>query len=136
MKSTTLTAVSIIILGLVIAGFIFLTKNTQDTGIKNTTEIVNLENVSIVDGKQIIEITARGGYTPRISTAKAGIPTIIRMETQGTYDCSASVRIPSLNILQLLPQSGSTDINIGTPTSGTLRGSCGMGMYPFQVEFK
>ena len=93
-------------------------------------------NVSIVDGKQIIEIQAKGGYQPRKSIAKAGIPTILRFETSGTFDCSSSVRIPSMNISKSLPQTGATDIDIGTSSLGTLQGMCGMGMYPFQVDFQ
>ena len=92
-------------------------------------------NVSIVDGKQIIEIQARGGYQPRASSAKAGLPTIVRFETNGTFDCSASVRFPSLGISKFLPQTGATDIDIGTSTVSTLHGSCGMGMYPFEIDF-
>ncbi|MFA6158205.1 MAG: hypothetical protein WC763_01060 [Candidatus Paceibacterota bacterium] len=93
-------------------------------------------NVSVVDGKQIVEIWARGGYQPRASVAKAGIPTVIRFNTKGTFDCSSSVRIPSMGISRILPQSGSTDIDLGIQGTSTLQGSCGMGMYPFQVEFK
>ena len=93
-------------------------------------------NVSVVDGKQIIEISAKGGYQPRKSIAKAGIPTIIRFDTKGTFDCSSSVRIPSMNISQVLPQTGSTDINVGTQKVATLQGTCGMGMYPFEVDFQ
>lgn len=93
------------------------------------------ENVSIVDGKQIIVINAKGGYQPRKSIAKAGLPTVIRFDTKGTFDCSLSVRIPSMKISKFLPQTGSTDIDIGSSTAGTLNGSCSMGMYPFEVEF-
>lgn len=135
------TAVSIIIAGLIIAGAIIFSKNIGNNGqVINTTntnkEIVNLENVTVVDGKQIVTIQAKGGYTPRKSFAKAGVPTILRISTQGTFDCSASLRIPSLNILKILPQSGTTDIDLGTPGTSTLDGSCGMGMYPFEIEFK
>ena len=42
-------------------------------------------NVSVVDGKQVIEIRAKGGYQPRRSIAKAGIPTVIRFNTNGTF---------------------------------------------------
>jgi plastocyanin domain-containing protein len=97
---------------------------------------VNANNVSIVDGKQIIEINARGGYQPRKSIAKAGIPTVIRFNTRGTFDCSSSVRIPSLGISKSLPQTGLTDIDIGSGKLGTLQGSCGMGMYPFEIDFR
>ncbi len=93
-------------------------------------------NVSIVNGVQIISLQVKGGYQPEQSVAKAGLPTVIRFETSGTFDCSSSIRIPSLNISQYLPQTGSTDINIGTPSVGLFRGSCGMGMYPFEVDFK
>jgi len=95
-----------------------------------------VNNVTIVDGKQIVEINAKGGYQPRKSIAKEGIPTIIRFNTKGTFDCSSAVRIPSMNISKSLPQTGTTDIDIGSGQLGTLQGSCGMGMYPFEIEFK
>ncbi len=114
-----------------IGGAFIFTRDGGDTG-----QVINANNVSVVDGKQIIEITARGGYQPRKSIAKAGIPTIIRFNTKGTFDCSSSVRIPSLDITKSLPQSGSTDIDIGSGKIGSLKGSCGMGMYPFEVEFQ
>lgn len=99
-------------------------------------EVVNANNVTVVDGKQIIEIKAKGGYLPRKSIAQAGIPTILRFDTSGTFDCSASVRVPSLKISKTLPQTGVTDIDIGVGQVGVLQGMCGMGMYPFEVEFQ
>ena len=93
-------------------------------------------NISIVDGKQIVDIRAKGGYQPRKSLAKAGIPTILRIETNNTFDCSSSIRIPSLSIRKNLPSSGSTDFDLGSPKVGILQGSCGMGMYPFEIEFQ
>ena len=95
-----------------------------------------VDNVSIIDGKQVIEIKAKGGYQPRVSFAKAGIPTIIRFDTEGTFDCSSSVRIAGMDILRLLQRSGTTDIDIGVQEANTLQGSCGMGMYPFEIEFQ
>ncbi len=124
--------ISIIVAVVFIGGaYMFATKSGGDIG-----QVANLNNISIVDGKQIIEITARGGYQPRKSIAKAGIPTIIRFNTKGTFDCSSAVRIPSLGISKSLPQTGSTDIDIGEGKLGILQGSCGMGMYPFEVEFE
>lgn len=93
-------------------------------------------NVSIVNGVQIIDVTAKGGYQPRKSTAKAGVPTILRFNTKGTFDCSSSVRIPSMDITKSLPISGATDIDLGNPVAGILKGSCGMGMYPFEIDFQ
>ena len=125
------TIISILVAVVLIGGAFVLTKSGGDTG-----QAANANNVSIVDGKQIIEITARGGYQPRKSIAKAGIPTIIRFNTNGTFDCSSSVRIPSMGISKSLPQTGSTDIDIGTQKVATLQGTCGMGMYPFEVDFQ
>ncbi len=126
------TALSIVVAGLIIAGAVFFTpKNAEktDTG-------VPINNVTIVDGKQIIDITAKGGYLPRKSVAKAGIPTILRFITSGTFDCSSSLRIPSLNVNKNLPPTGTTDIEIENPSVGVLDGTCGMGMYPFEVDFQ
>lgn len=130
MKPTT---ISIIIVVVLIGGSIIFTKGNSQG---NDTTIVAAGNVTIVDGKQIIEIKAKGGYMPRKSIAKAGIPTTIRFNTSGTFDCSSSVRIPSMNISESLPQTGAMDIDIGSQSVATLQGTCGMGMYPFEIEFK
>lgn len=128
------TAISILVAGLIIGGAIFL--GGRSIGNSSSQQTAAANNVTVVDGKQIIEIKAKGGYNPRKSIAKAGMPTILRFDTSGTFDCSSSVRIPSMNISKVLPQTGTTDIDIGTPELATLQGTCGMGMYPFEVEFK
>jgi plastocyanin domain-containing protein len=126
------TITAIIISLALIGAVIVMSKKSADTS--DTSLPAN--NVSIVDGKQIIEINARGGYQPRKSVARAGMPTVIRFNTTNTFDCSASVRIPSLNVSEVLPQTGVKNIDVGTQKIGTLQGSCGMGMYPFEVEFE
>ena len=96
----------------------------------------NGDNVSIVDGKQIISINAKGGYFPRMTIAKAGIPTVIKMNTRGTFDCSAALTIPNLSYRKVLPPSGETLIDVPPQQVGTsMRGLCGMGMYNFTVNF-
>ncbi|MFH0804401.1 MAG: cupredoxin domain-containing protein [Candidatus Zambryskibacteria bacterium] len=125
--------ITIILIALVLIGGVFIfTKRSPKTENGN---IVSANNVTVKDGVQIIEIKAKGGYSPRTSIAKAGIPTILRFSTNGTFDCSSAMRIPSLNISRNLPISGLTDVELPTPTAGALRGSCGMGMYPFEVVF-
>jgi plastocyanin domain-containing protein len=91
-------------------------------------------NVTRVDGKQIIEIRAKGGYLPRVTTAQAGIPTTLRINTSGTFDCSSAIRIPSLKVSKNLPASGVTDIDLGTLAPGKIAGNCSMGMYPFEIQ--
>jgi len=128
MKSTI---ISIIVAIVLIGGSVTLAVLDRQ---KNENIIEN--NVSIIDGKQIVDIRAKGGYQPRKSIAKAGIPTMVKFNTNGTFDCSSSVRIPSLDIDKVLPQSGETEIDIGINKVGILQGTCGMGMYPFEIEFK
>lgn len=123
------TFISIIIAIAFIGGAFVFSKGNSKTD-------TPANNVSIVDGKQIIEIRAKGGYQPRKSMAKAGLPTILRFDTNGTFDCSSSVRIPSMGISKRLPQTGTTDIDIGSQQIATLQGTCGMGMYPFEIDFQ
>ncbi len=154
------TIISIVVAGALIILALIFTNNKADNIVKdNITEIQNVkieqntitevadkkedtkikepaDNSIKTTGTQIIEITAKGGYTPRKSVAKAGIPTVLRFNTNGTFDCSSSVRIPSMNITKFLPQSGSTDIDLGVQPVGTLTGTCGMGMYSFEIQFQ
>ncbi len=130
MKATVISIIAAVVL---IGGAFVLSQGNSSS---QTETGVAANNVTVVEGKQIIEIKAKGGYQPRKSIAKTGIPTILRFDTSGTFDCSSSVRIPSMNISKNLPQTGSTDIDLGTQQVATLQGTCGMGMYPFEVEFK
>lgn len=93
-------------------------------------------NVELSGEKQIVTITAKGGYTPRISRAKADTPTILRMVTKGTFDCSIALRIPALEYSQNLEPNKSIDIEIPPQKAGTsISGFCSMGMYNFRIDF-
>lgn len=127
------TVIAIIVAALVISGAIVL---SSKGGSSPVADVANAHNVNIVNGKQIIEVSAKGGYQPKKSVAKAGIPTILRFNTNGTFDCSSGVRIPSLGVSKDLPPSGSTDIDIGNPKVATVQGTCAMGMYTFEVDFQ
>lgn len=130
------TASIIITLALVVGlGIVFLDgSKSRDTGTTTSTQAT--QNIEIRDGIQYITIDARAGYSPKVSTAKAGIPTKLVVKTNGTYDCSASLVIRSLGYQKILPQTGEETIDIGIPVAGQpLQGVCGMGMYNFLVNF-
>ena len=59
------TIISIIIAVVLIGGAALLAKG----GSSESPEAA-VNNVSVVDGKQVIEITAKGGYSPRVTNAK------------------------------------------------------------------
>ena len=137
MSKTTSIIVAVLILG----GAFYYTNHdsTPTTTYKGSTQKVSnvpVQNSVIKDGVQYITITAQSGYSPRMSVAKAGIPTKLIVKTNGTYDCSASLTIRSLSYRNILPNTGETTIDAGTPKVGdTLQGVCGMGMYSFLVTF-
>ena len=126
------TALSILIAGILIfIGILFFggTKNNLSNG-------QAVPNSEIRDGVQYITIDAKGGYSPNVSVAKAGIPTKLIIKTNGTYDCSASVVIKQVNFQKILPQTGETIVDIGIPKAGEpLQGLCSMGMYNFLINF-
>lgn len=104
----------------------------------NTSAATNqaVQNSVIKDGAQYITINAKGGYSPRVSAARAGIPTKLIVKTDGTYDCSAALAIHSIGYQKILPPTGETEIDIGVQKVGEiLRGVCGMGMFSFQIKF-
>lgn len=131
MKTTTIAAV-ILAIGLIGGAALLSNKGSSNSGGNEPQK----NNVTIEAGTQIVEIRAKGGFTPRKSVAQTGTPTTLRLNTEGTFDCSSSIRIPSLNISQNLPQSGVTDIALGPQVKGVLHGTCGMGMYPFEIDFQ
>lgn len=127
------TVISLMVAVFLVGGaFLFFGGNKwQGAGAARVTE-----NVSIVDGKQIITIRAKGGYTPKMTTAKADLPTVFKIDTQGTFDCSAALIIPSLRYRRNLPSSGEILVDVPPQKSGaTVRGLCAMGMYSFSVRF-
>lgn len=122
--------------GLVIAaaliggGITFLRRGATRTDV---TPQAPVDNVTVVDGMQFVTIKVKGGYQPKVSKVKAGMPTILRFETKGTFDCSSAISIPSKDVDQMLPATGTTDVPVGQLAVGELKGSCGMGMYRFSV---
>jgi plastocyanin domain-containing protein len=126
-------ALSIISTGFII-GLVIIFSNGVKIDNRNLDQ--NVKNSYIEDDIQYININARGGYFPRISKAQSNLPTKIIVKTNGTYDCSAALKINSIGYQKILPQTGETVIDIGIPKSGdSLQGVCAMGMYSFLINF-
>lgn len=105
--------------------------NGGQANVSGNADVVREEN-----GVQYIRILARGGYTPRVVNAKANMPTVLEVETQGTYDCSASLVIPQLGYQEFLPATGLTKIEVSKDLAkDELNLLCSMGMYGATVEF-
>lgn len=129
MKSTS---IAIIVAALLIGGAILWSK-----GGGSTTEAASTGNVSLVDGKQIVAVNIQGDYAPKLTAAKAGMPTTLRMKSTGVISCALALVIPSIGYRKNLALDGSTDIELPPYKAGeTLRGICAMGMYSFAVRFE
>ncbi len=128
MNKNSLIAISILIVA--IFGFVFF------AGSRTGGDAASVENSEIRDGVQYITINAQGGYSPKVTQARSGVPTKLIIKTNGTYDCSSSLVIRSIGFQKILPQTGETEIDLGIPKAGVpLEGVCGMGMYNFKINF-
>lgn len=125
----------ILIGAILLIGFIVFNNKNSDQKVY-TYDVPESTNIKTEGDKQIVEIKAKGGYAPAMTTAKAGVPTIIRIQTNGTFDCSTALRIPDLKYSKNLPATGTTDIEVPAQEAGTtLSALCSMGMYHFKIQF-
>lgn len=132
MQNDTKTA-----LGFGIAIIALLIGATFISNTRTATPNAPAQSIAVEDGVQVITIAAKGGYTPERVTAKAGVPTELRITTNGTYDCSSLLVIPQLGFEKTLPATGTEKIAISAAqATGTLQGQCGMAMYTFQIVFE
>ena len=125
-KNLILVTISIVV---IIAGGLFLISGNKS--IESPKTITAKE----VDGNQIIDMTAKLGFTPQNHVIKANESAILRIKTDNTFDCSSSILIPSLKVNKYLPSSGTTDIEIPAQKAGTkIKATCGMGMYSLNIS--
>lgn len=122
---------------LAMAAIILITGAILIRNENRATIITTAENVRIVNDQQIIALEAKGGFSPTVSIAKAGIPSVLQISTNGTYDCSSAVSIPSLGYRENLPATGVANVEIPAQKAGTtINGTCSMGMYSFSISFE
>ena len=126
------TIISIIISVALIGGTLYF---ISDRSVSLSDEVAQSQNVEIRGGVQYVTVTAKGGYSPRVTEIKGGLPTKLIVKTDGTYDCSASLVIRSVSFQKILQPTGEEIIDLGIPKSGEkVQGVCGMGMYNFQIK--
>lgn len=83
-----------------------------------------------------IEIIVDGGYTPESIEVPVGKPTVLHFFRKDPSSCLEDVVISDLKIRKALALNERTDITITPPRAGTLRFSCGMGMYHGSIIVK
>jgi uncharacterized protein len=77
------------------------------------------------------------GYFPQTVSAPAGKDFTLNLVTDKTYSCSRDFVIPALDYYELLPDTGTVQVNIPAQAKGsTLFFTCSMGMYTGQIVFE
>jgi len=124
---------SIVISLALIGSTLYLVSNKSESLVNE--DATQSRNTEIRDGVQYVTITAKGGYSPRVTQISSGLPTKIIVRTNGTYDCSAALVVRSVGFQKVLQPTGEETIDLGIPKSGDeIQGVCGMGMYSFQIR--
>lgn len=77
------------------------------------------------------------GYFPQTLRADANTAIKLNLVTNKTYSCARDFVIPALNYYQLLPDTGSVQVNIPAQPAGTrMFFTCSMGMYTGMIIFE
>lgn len=77
------------------------------------------------------------GYFPQLLKATANQPVSLNLITNETYSCSRDFVIPDLNYYQLLPATGTVQVDIPAQPAGTkMFFTCSMGMYTGTIIFE
>lgn len=77
------------------------------------------------------------GYFPGTLGAPADTEITLNLVTNQTYSCARDFVIPSLNVYQLLPDTGTMQVSIpAQPKGTTMFFTCSMGMYTGQIVFQ
>ncbi|GLZ14557.1 hypothetical protein Acsp04_47920 [Actinomadura sp. NBRC 104425] len=88
-------------------------------------------------GRQTVTIWALDrGYRPALVTARAGVPTVLVLRTSGTRGHTRAFTIPSRDVDIVLPVSGDTRVDLGTPGAGRLDFVCASGHFPGSITFR
>lgn len=90
-----------------------------------------------VDGWQEMTIHVHDTrYSPNRLSAQQDKPLRIRLITDETYSCTVVFTIPSLDVVEFLPNSGETVLELPPQDPQTLRFTCSMGMYSGTILIK
>ncbi|MFN2497010.1 MAG: sulfite exporter TauE/SafE family protein [Pseudonocardiaceae bacterium] len=96
----------------------------------SVTSPADTSTVSLVNGQQIVVITATTGfYRPDHVQVRAGVPTTLVVRADNAQGCVRAFVIPTRNEQTILPVNGDRRIDLGALPPGRLDYSCGMGMY-------
>jgi len=88
------------------------------------------------DGEILLNVQNRG-YFPQTLRVPANQDFVLSLVTNKTYSCARDFVIPALGFYELLPDTGTVQVDIpAQPKGSTLFFTCSMGMYTGQIVFQ
>ena len=79
-------------------------------------------------GRQVVDVTVKGGYSPSLIRVEAGTPVRLRFHRQENSDCTARVVFPDLRKSASLAAFGTTTLDLDLTEPGEYAWACGMNM--------
>ncbi|MDK3256640.1 heavy metal translocating P-type ATPase [Blastococcus capsensis] len=79
-------------------------------------------------GRQVVDVTVKGGYSPSLIRVQAGTPVRLRFHRQENSDCTARVVFPDLRKSASLAAFGTTTMDLAIDEPGEYGWACGMNM--------
>ncbi|MFG1708648.1 heavy metal translocating P-type ATPase [Nonomuraea sp. M3C6] len=80
------------------------------------------------DGRQEIEITVKGGYSPDLIRVRQGVPLRIVFDRRESGECTSQVVFPDFGVSKALPAFGKAAVELVPDRSGEYGFACGMNM--------
>lgn len=80
------------------------------------------------DGKQEVEITVRGGYSPDVIRVRQGVPLRLLFDRREGGECTSHVVFPDFGVNKALPAFGKATVELTPDTAGEFGFACGMNM--------
>ena len=112
-----------------------LTRNLIPSN-STSVPVADSPQIPAVEGELTLNVQ-NSGYFPRTLKAPADKAFTLNLTTAKTYSCARDFVIPALNYYQLLPDTGTVQVNIPAQKKGsTLFFTCSMGMYTGQIVFE
>jgi Cu+-exporting ATPase len=85
-------------------------------------------HASVQGGRQVVDITVKGGYSPNLVRIEAGTPVRLRFDRQENSDCTARVVFPDFRKSASLAAFGTTTLDLQVDEPGEYSWACGMNM--------
>jgi sulfite exporter TauE/SafE len=102
----------------------------------SSASVAQAAGTSFTD-KDVVLYVQNEGYFPQTISAPAGKAFTLNLVTNKTYSCARDFVIPALDYYELLPDTGTVQVNVPAQAKGNkLFFTCSMGMYTGQIVFE